>query len=135
MSPSSFPRNKIPLLQRYANENDDNASYKRKKEQLFLDFGQSNFEEHIICYTCNMLYVHGVKEDIKNHERVCKLYTLGVPFHGWKTTNERVVHRNSSKNKRRCEHSQYSLEDDDNDFDRIVEVRGARTWFALIFIF
>jgi len=124
MSPSSFPRNKRPLLQRYANENDNNASNKRTKEELFFDFGQSNFGEHIICDTCDMLYVHGVKEDIKNHERVCKLYTLGVPFHGWKTTNERVVYRDSLKNKRRRERSQSYLEDDDDDFDRIVETRS-----------
>jgi len=70
MLPSSFSRNKGPLLQRYANENDNNASNKRTKEELFFDFGQSNFGEHIICDTCNMLYVHKAKEDIKNQERV-----------------------------------------------------------------
>ena len=48
-------------------------------------------------------------------------------FNRWKTTNERVVCRNELKNRCCYERSQSYLEDDDDGFDQIVEVRGAPT--------
>eukprot|EP00957_Ditylum_brightwellii_P051010 3868273-Ditylum_brightwellii.AAC.1 len=60
------------------------------KTQLYLDFGQSSFGQQTICPMCNMLYVHGVEEDVLNHRKICESYNLGVPFAGgWKT--ERLV--------------------------------------------
>ncbi|CAB9527141.1 N-acetyltransferase ESCO2 [Seminavis robusta] len=53
----------------------------KKQQQLYLDFGQRDFGKQIVCQTCGMLYVHGVEEDIKLHERICKDYHEGVSFH------------------------------------------------------
>ncbi|CAB9498993.1 N-acetyltransferase ESCO2 [Seminavis robusta] len=58
-----------------------NNKKQRKQQQLYLDFGQRDFGKQIVCQTCGMLYVHGVEEDVKGHERICKDYHEGVPFH------------------------------------------------------
>ena len=57
------------------------ASAKRQYQQLFLDFGQRNFAEQQFCPLCGMMVVHGVEEDIRQHEKICSDYKFGVPFH------------------------------------------------------
>jgi zinc-finger of acetyl-transferase ESCO len=57
------------------------ASAKRQYQQLFLDFGQRDFAEQQFCALCGMMVVHGVEEDIRQHEKVCSDYKFGVPFH------------------------------------------------------
>jgi ESCO1/2 acetyl-transferase/zinc-finger of acetyl-transferase ESCO len=57
------------------------ASTKRQYQQLFLDFGQRDFAEQQFCALCGMMVVHGVEEDIRQHEKICSDYKLGVPFH------------------------------------------------------
>lgn len=67
--------------QRAVTDNADAKDHRKHKfRQLYLDFGQSDFAKQMHCDTCGMMYVHGVEEDIKQHLRVCKDYTHGVPF-------------------------------------------------------
>lgn len=64
--------------------------------QLYLDFGQKSFAKQIICLSCGMLLVHGVEEDFKAHEKICREYKEGVSFSGW--AKERVIWRKSNSN-------------------------------------
>jgi hypothetical protein len=57
-------------------------------EQRFLDFGQKDFAQRKICHICGTMFVSGLAEDNKEHERVCKEYRCGVLF---KSTNYRRV--------------------------------------------
>jgi len=66
-------------------------------KQLYLDFGQKSFGKRTICPICNMMYVHGVKEDEIEHEKVCSEYKFGVPFPSWK--NERLIQKYSNGDK------------------------------------
>lgn len=52
----------------------------RKKEQMYLDFGQASFGSRRMCHYCNMMIVNGHPEDEANHLKLCNLYRLGVPF-------------------------------------------------------
>jgi hypothetical protein len=52
----------------------------RKKEQMYLDFGQASFGSRRTCHHCNMMIVNGHPEDEANHLKICNLYRLGVPF-------------------------------------------------------
>jgi zinc-finger of acetyl-transferase ESCO len=61
---------------------------KSNPNQLYLDFGQESFGRQEICPACGMLTVHGLLEDAKQHQKVCRLYKQGVPFH---SKNARVV--------------------------------------------
>jgi len=56
------------------------ATTKKKYQQLYLDFGQRDFAKRILCEICGMMYVHGVAEDIQQHQAICKDYVQGVPF-------------------------------------------------------
>ena len=49
-------------------------------EQLYLDLGQRDFAKQTVCPMCNMLYVHGLEEDAKQHAKICNHYKFGVPF-------------------------------------------------------
>lgn len=40
-----------------------------KLEQLFLDFGQKNFDARI-CEECGMMYAPGIPEDVKMHAKL-----------------------------------------------------------------
>ena len=73
------------------------AQPQQKSKQLYLDFGQSSFGSRTICNVCNMLYVHGVKEDEENHKKICSDYLHGVSFNMWK--HARIVLECSSKSK------------------------------------
>ena len=53
---------------------------RKRREQLYLDFGQTSFGSRTLCPICNTLYVHGVEEDELNHVRICNDYKLGVSF-------------------------------------------------------
>jgi GNAT superfamily N-acetyltransferase len=53
----------------------------RRYQQLYLDLGQRDFAQRQICGMCGMMVVHGVEEDIKEHERICRDYTVGIAFH------------------------------------------------------
>jgi len=72
-------------------------------QQMYLDLGQRDFAKRTLCGVCGMMYVHGLHEDIKQHDRVCKDFVLGVPF---KASQARIV-----------------VQDDDKETS-IVEVRG-----------
>lgn len=63
------------------NNNTNTNKKQRKFQQLYLDFGQRNFGQQTVCPICGMLYVHGVEEDSKEHERICKEIREGVVFH------------------------------------------------------
>ena len=52
----------------------------RKLQQMYLDLGQRNFGQQTVCRICGMLSVHGVEEDDKEHERICKEVREGVVF-------------------------------------------------------
>ena len=54
--------------------------HRKLQQQLYLDFGQASFGSRTLCPICNTLYVHGVKEDEVQHDRICKDYKFGVPF-------------------------------------------------------
>ena len=57
-----------------------NNNKQRKFQQLYLDLGQRNFGKQTVCNICGMLFVHGVEEDAKEHERICKEIREGVAF-------------------------------------------------------
>lgn len=83
-SPSMTPQN----IKRIKIETKPSKTTKTK--QLYLDLGQSSFASRTICNVCNMLCVHGVKEDEENHKKVCNEYLYGVVFNMWK--HARIVH-------------------------------------------
>jgi hypothetical protein len=58
---------------------------KPKHQQLFLDFGQKNFDAQV-CDECGMMYVPGLKEDADMHAKAHKSnqYKL-VTFPNWKS--------------------------------------------------
>jgi hypothetical protein len=78
----------------------------KRHRQLYLDFGQKSFAKHIFCFSCGMLLVHGVDEDVQSHKRICKDYTDGSFFGGW--AKERVIWRSNN-----CP---------DGNVERIIEV-------------
>jgi len=87
--PSSDPRIPKSQLKR-------KRSSPKSYQQLYLDFGQRDFAKRTLCGVCGMLYVHGVDEDIKQHRRICRDFTDGVPFfqHGnGNNTSVRTVAR------------------------------------------
>lgn len=57
---------------------------KKKKDQYYLDLGQSNFGSRTICPICNMLYVDGLEEDKERHAKVCHEYAHGVLYGNFK---------------------------------------------------
>ena len=61
----------------------------KKKQQLYLDFGQKSFGKRTLCPICNMLYVNGLEEDEVQHSKICQQYKLGVSYHGFK--RERLI--------------------------------------------
>eukprot|EP00980_Cylindrotheca_fusiformis_P020237 scaffold7316_cov123-Cylindrotheca_fusiformis.AAC.12 len=67
-----------------------NRPPKKKLAQVFLDCGQKNWGQ-VICNQCGTLYVPGVAEDTKMHNRVCKSISLGVPWHS--TSHCKVLHK------------------------------------------
>lgn len=64
---------------------------KHKFQQLYLDLGQRNFGKQTVCSICGMLFVHGLAEDAKEHERICKEFREGVAFQLDTTKACRVV--------------------------------------------
>ena len=56
------------------------SRHKHTFEQLYLDLGQRDFAKQTVCAVCNMLYVHGLEEDTKQHAKICNHYKFGVPF-------------------------------------------------------
>jgi zinc-finger of acetyl-transferase ESCO len=52
----------------------------QQQQQLYLDFGQRNFGQTILCSTCGMLMVHGVAADVRRHESICRNYLEGIPW-------------------------------------------------------
>ena len=62
------------------NTTTNNNNKQRKFQQLYLDLGQRNFGKQTVCDICGMLFVHGVEEDAKEHERICKEIREGVAF-------------------------------------------------------
>ena len=94
---------------------------KSSSQQLYLDFGQSNFGQRTICKTCHHLYVNGQPEDEANHKKICRQYALGVPFLGWK--DERVVQRYASSTDDISTDEFRERKININEGDRIVEVR------------
>jgi len=57
---------------------------------MFLDLGQRDFAKPFQCKQCGMLFVHGVKEDAKQHSKICSEYRDGVKF---SFTSPRVVYQ------------------------------------------
>lgn len=49
-------------------------------QQLYLDFGQKDFERRTHCSLCGMLYLKGVLEDEEQHKVICRDYKNGVRF-------------------------------------------------------
>jgi len=66
-------------------QHEDGNKKKNKKrktthqQQLYLDFGQASFGSRSICPICNSLIVHGLLEDERQHEQICKEFQFGVP--------------------------------------------------------
>lgn len=67
---------------------------KKKLAQVFLDCGQRNWGQ-VLCPKCNMLYVPGVQEDTKEHEKVCSEISLGVK---WRGTAGKLIQRVPNNN-------------------------------------
>jgi hypothetical protein len=61
---------------------------KRKQQQLYLDFGQRDFAAKLICSVCGMMFVHGEKEDIQIHDKICKDYREGVTLQNFKSISK-----------------------------------------------
>ena len=78
---------KRPVQRTVANEK---SAKSKTTQQLFLDVGQKDIENRRTCEICGMVYVRGMDEDQKQHERVCRDYRLGVKF---PTKQCRVVKR------------------------------------------
>ena len=57
-------------------------------KQLYLDFGQKNFDSKV-CSVCQMMYCPGLPQEETLHRRFHMTFTHGVEFRGWK--DERVV--------------------------------------------
>uniref|UniRef100_M4BJJ1 N-acetyltransferase domain-containing protein n=1 Tax=Hyaloperonospora arabidopsidis (strain Emoy2) TaxID=559515 RepID=M4BJJ1_HYAAE len=57
--------------------------------QSYIDVGQRSFGKHVVCPTCELLYIVGEEEDEKEHQKFCKRSKRGVTFSKWKT--ERVL--------------------------------------------
>ena len=56
-------------------------THPRKKKsltQVYIDCGQSKFGQ-ILCNKCGMLYMPGILEDEKQHDRLCQAYSQGIP--------------------------------------------------------
>lgn len=80
----------LQLAARSLNTNNHKKKKQTKLQQLYLDLGQSSFGKQTVCQICGMLYVHGVAEDAKEHEKICRDYRDGVSFH-MKLSSCRVV--------------------------------------------
>jgi hypothetical protein len=65
---------KFPVVGRWNTKRKHSST----QQQLYLDFGQRNFGQAIICSTCGMLFVHGVETDLQRHMSICQNYTDGV---------------------------------------------------------
>mmetsp|Transcript_37368 Transcript_37368/g.76668 ORF Transcript_37368/g.76668 Transcript_37368/m.76668 type:complete len:306 (-) Transcript_37368:178-1095(-) len=63
------------------------AKVKSKKQQLFLDFGQKDFNSKMC--ECGMVYCPGQEEDEKMHKSNHDVFLNGIRFPGW--TKERIV--------------------------------------------
>lgn len=74
--------------------NSCNQASKKPCQQLYLDFGQRNFAQQMLCKTCGMMYVHGVAEDTKQHAQICESIVKGVPFG---TSQARVVGKHQGR--------------------------------------
>ena len=57
---------------------------KKPLVQTLLDFGQRSLGKRTLCASCGLLYVNGDAEDEKEHAKLCKTVTSGIPFQGWK---------------------------------------------------
>ena len=68
---------------------DMKRKYCSKMQQLYTDFGQSDFGWRSICLECGMLYVQVLDEYSQDHKKICRDYRWGVSFGGWK--NERFA--------------------------------------------
>lgn len=64
-----------------------NKHKKKRLAQVFLDCGQQNWGQ-VLCSKCGTLYVPGVQEDTKMHEKMCKPIALGVV---WNTQQQQKV--------------------------------------------
>jgi hypothetical protein len=51
---------------------------KKTLKQVYMDCGQSKFGQ-ILCDVCGMLYTPGLKEDDKQHNRLCQSFQKGIP--------------------------------------------------------
>ena len=87
-SQKSIQKNKVPSSK---------TAPSNKKQQLYLDFGQKSFGKRTLCPLCNMLYVNGVDEDEKQHNKICEDYKNGVAYPRWK--NERHIHDHANGEK------------------------------------
>jgi zinc-finger of acetyl-transferase ESCO len=70
---------KFPVVGRWTTKRKHSSTQQQQQQQqLYLDFGQRNFGQAIICSTCGMLFVHGVETDLQRHMSICQNYTDGV---------------------------------------------------------
>ena len=100
VTPSSVakqPPQQEPQTHSNAKSSSNQAKPKlRKLQQMYLDLGQRNFGKQTVCNICGMLFVHGVEEDAKEHERICKEVREGVAFQLQRTACRVVAEFGSS---------------------------------------
>lgn len=61
----------------------------QKLAQVFLDCGQRNWGQ-VLCPKCGLLYVPGVQEDTRQHEKLCRSISLGVH---WRYNSGKLLER------------------------------------------
>jgi hypothetical protein len=65
---------------RRAAKDPSKSTQKLKLRQVYLDLGQRAFGKQTICKTCGMMFVHGVQEDVDQHDKICDEFLHGVHF-------------------------------------------------------
>lgn len=62
------------------NKENSHRNHNKALRQTYIDAGQRDFAKQHLCPVCGMLFVDGLDEDKKEHDRICHLFVRGVPF-------------------------------------------------------
>ena len=77
----------------------------KQQEQLFLDLGQRDFGTRTVCPLCGIMFVHGVAEDLRQHQTICQQFRHGVPFHHPARTVAQVAGKTTTLGRKTTNHS------------------------------
>lgn len=82
------PKAQLPADSRRSQSRKRKKANSKELTQLYLDFGQKDFDSKT-CSVCHMMYCPGLPKEELLHRRFHMVFTNGVEFRGWK--NERIV--------------------------------------------